>query len=197
MHSVSKGTSKYMLALKYSHKVVADDSVDSYYTLKIKWKSLFWTSQVWLNVINLAGTFGSGCQEPFKELNQCKKKRYIFLESTAFENLQSKNAWKLLNIYLNGTAGLLGPITIHSRRNKATRWDMFSLISCFPLSSFPSLCSQKEHGIHVIQPHLTKTRVNETFYQHQGSIFISCGGAQAVFRFPYKSQTGFVIWLCG
>lgn len=123
-----------------------------------------------------------------------KRKRYIFLESTAFENLQSKNAWKLLNIYLNGTAGLLGPITIHSRRNKATRWDMFS---CFPLSSFPSLCSQKEHGIHAIQPHLTKTRVNETFYQHQGSIFISCSEVQAVFRFPYKSQTGFVIWLCG
>lgn len=122
------------------------------------------------------------------------KKKYIFLESEAFENLQSKNEWKQLNIYLNGNVGLLGPITIHSWRNKATRWDMFS---CFPLSSFPSLCSQKEHDIHVIQSHLTKTRVNETFYQHQGSIFISCGGVQAVFWFPYKSQTGFVIWLCG
>lgn len=190
MHNVSRGTWKYMSALKYSHKVVADDSVDSY-TLKIKWKSLFWTSQVWLNVINLSGIFGSGCQEPFKKLNQCNKKRErerkIFFRD--FENLQDKNEWQQLIIYLIDNVGLEGPFATHSeRKKKTTRWDMFSPFTI----SFTGYLHITSCPCDSTLPNKKSKGVNETSYQYW-VLFFSFYAAE--FWFPYKSYRGFVIQL--
>lgn len=53
-------------------------------------------SQVWLNVIILSGTFGSGCQELLQKKKTQKVKRGKN-KVQPFENLQSKNEWTQLN----------------------------------------------------------------------------------------------------